>query len=292
MKLVLLYFLLSFISITVAQSETLLYSWGFSSLSDWIIEETGKGIDFKTTYCETEICLNLEGQAIVRRIIPTTGYHSIRIRIDVREVALEQFEYCKAGYTTDLTSAWEEVTLAEKNDRYQCCLTFSVLNNAIYNNQSTFQLRLENTGTSATDDCYFDNLEVYGIAYTASPTNQQSIEPTVSPSSEPTLAPTIEPTISTNNPSFSPTNNPSVVPTRHTLALAQSPTSNEEIAVDIITTTSLILTVENALDSPIEGSNELAEWVYVAMGCGAVFCCLSGVYNHLRYSNKHILNQV
>eukprot|EP01083_Nonionella_stella_P249244 862089_1 len=99
----------------------------------------------------------------------------------------------------------EYVNMIRGGDEFSNDITTAI--SSTYANQSTFTVVLGNGASAiiATEQCYFANLEIYGIPYTDSPTFIPSVSPTFNPTNNPTLQPTNNPT---NNPSISPTMQP------------------------------------------------------------------------------------
>eukprot|EP01083_Nonionella_stella_P070370 188229_1 len=148
-------------------------------------------------------CIRLFNDASISRIISTVGYHSIRWEIDLNPQGLEEGEWCFVHYLTAKTNGIKIV-----NNRYALAFGVSVADtNFIANNESTFEVKLGVSGTTGGASCLFDNLEIFGIPYTISPTQHPTSNPT-NPSSSPT--------ISTNNPTLYPTNTPSIFSTLRT----------------------------------------------------------------------------
>ena len=220
------------------QAETEFYATGFDSnpfSTDWIIDEEGKGVEWTNTYSGFNggYCMELEGDAIVSSTIPTTGYHTIRIEIDIdRSDDLSSTEGCYVGYTTSSTS-WTDIKLVSESTGKLLNTGFNVPNTNSYDNQASFQLRFMNSASDPGDSCYYDNLHVFGIPYTSSPTKQPSKIPSKSPTSKaPTPVPTYNPSnIPSNIPTLRPTNDPSKSPTiQPTLYPTDNPTRSPTVS--------------------------------------------------------------
>ena len=214
------------ILITNLESAVLFYSWNFDTQSDWSIINEGRGVEWVTDCFGNDLeggpCVHLEGNAVVSHLIPTTGYHSIRIQIDIVEDGLDENDWCYIGYRTSMTH-WTDIDLVTEKDDIVLDTGFNVTNSDDYNNQSSFKLRLGNSGEWSSDDCYFDTLQVFGIAYTPSPTDMPTKSPSDQPSDQPSTTPSMTPTIISNSPSIAPSQSPSISPTQPTSTPSTSP---------------------------------------------------------------------
>ena len=166
-------------------------------------------------------CLLLKRDAYIQQVISTEGYHTIRIQIDVKSKNLEPIngggnrEFCYLYYRSSTSNPWiqglelnEEEALLDNED-------IMVIDNTLYNNNPSFEVKLGIDASSGNDRCYFDQFKILGIAYptTDSPTtNQPSPTPTKYPTPSPTDQPSKSPTI---DPTESPSNNPSISPTKY-----------------------------------------------------------------------------
>eukprot|EP01083_Nonionella_stella_P123855 373488_1 len=216
-----------------AQSETMFYSTDFNSQSDWQIDDVGSDppIWESTNVCDSELgdgkCLRLRGQSIISRVTSTSGYHDIRILIDAIEQGNEDGEWCYLQYRTSSTSWKTENLLTEHSSSHNTKRDMEITPNSAYNNQPTFELRLGHSGDTAGDNCYYDNLRVYGIPSTDDPTSSASTNPSGSPSKRPTTNPTKRPSI---NPTSSPSTNPSDSPSkRPTTRPTNNPTTRPTV---------------------------------------------------------------
>ena len=235
--------ILSFLIVT-SYSEEEFYSWNFDNQSDWKIDNDGKGLEWVDDCLGNDLeggpCVHIEGEAIISRVISTIGYHSIRIQIDIVESALDEDDWCYIGYKSS-SIQWTDKNLVTRNDDIVLDTGFIVPNNDSYNNQSSFELRLGNSGCCATDNCYFDTLQVFGIAYTPSPTDT----PTESPSEQPSTTPS-------NTPSESPSISPSATVKATSLSPSASPltSSPTDIPSEMTTLTPTKMPTEMSTEMP------------------------------------------
>eukprot|EP01083_Nonionella_stella_P316840 1151017_1 len=213
-------YILTFTCITDAQTDQLIYSSTFGDQRDnWVEISYGNSVIWSTNCSQlttTTTCVNVEGECYIEHRISTVGYHQIRLVVDVAQVNLNSLESCIMTYRSDSTS-WStdrSTVLVQRNDPpvldYEIDVPHDVPG---YNDEYSFKIRLQNTGNSQNDDCYFGNLRVYGMdgAFTYSPTTAQptTAKPTPKPTPKPTQKPTPNPTKrSTNLPTKIPTNNP------------------------------------------------------------------------------------
>eukprot|EP01084_Bolivina_argentea_P215840 366532_1 len=223
----LLYFIVKIIFHPIignAQPPEMIYSFNFTNLSDWTTENVGNGISVQTAQdCESAIgnsgpCFLLEGAALISRIIPTTGYHTIRIIIDAVEYGLDDSEWCYLQYETNAPNSNINTNIVTKAGWKEHDFAINVLDTPKYNNKPSFKVKIGNSGTAHNDDCNFDNLRIYAIPYTFNPTSNPTNNPTNNPTYDPTTDPTLDPTIyptyhPTTNPTYNPTNAPSIAPT-------------------------------------------------------------------------------
>ena len=76
------------VQITTAQPEQEFYSFDFTEPNDWTVENNAFGLTWDIPGGNSNcaiigdgFCLHQEGANLIQRIIPTTGYHTIRIQI-------------------------------------------------------------------------------------------------------------------------------------------------------------------------------------------------------------------
>eukprot|EP01083_Nonionella_stella_P123113 370762_1 len=212
-----------------AQSEELFYSFGFvqSSDSNWT-ENNGSSFnaavhDYAPVFWRTNIacprassgdntCIHLRYDAFITRIIPTTGYHSIRLQIDVyaRDVEIGTDDWCIVQYRTE-TITWQNVNVVQGQDEYALDFAITIPDTSSYNNQESFEVKVGIDANTGGDNCYYDNLRMFGIPYTANP----SANPSATPSKRPSFNPSQFPSESTFQPSRIPSAHPSADPSTH-----------------------------------------------------------------------------
>eukprot|EP01084_Bolivina_argentea_P043277 79740_1 len=142
-----------------------IYSSTFDTINEWTINaEIDKVSD---TTCPSGLgnsCLEVSGDGLVSLAIPTTNYHSITISTEQGE-SITAGDYCYIDYTTDaLASVWKNAISMTNND-FQTPDIAVLPNNATINDQSSFKIRIRNTGTCSCDTCYYDNLKIEGIPF-------------------------------------------------------------------------------------------------------------------------------
>eukprot|EP01084_Bolivina_argentea_P243060 407546_1 len=292
--------------ITNAQPEKRFYYFNFSSQADWFIEDHGITVDFVES--DTEVywpscndylngaCLRMRGASIISRVISTIGYHSIRIQIAVREYGLESGDYCYIQYRNKIANtSWINKNLVGYLEGLQLNATVNVFDNDTYNNQSSFQLRIGNYGVNQHDECYWDDLEVFGIPYTPSPTINN---PSISPTNNPSVTPTNNPSYS---PSMVPTNNP-IIDTS-TLAPTNNPTPRS-IKDGKVNDNAPNTTGGAGSDSNDQQNNQQNNYmIYVIVGCAVGFilvimCIMMGVIKYRKINaeaydtNVNVINLV
>eukprot|EP01083_Nonionella_stella_P162176 532174_1 len=214
-----------------AQSEEIFYSYNCAQLLDWI-EDTGSYDPAVHTYTPiswlsgsqncpradaggsstaAKNCLRTTHDASISRIISTTGFQSIHLRIDVaaKDVEISTNDWCVIQYRTASTN-WINVNIIQGDDY---ALNYDVfIQNIIYNNQQSFEVKMgiaANSETTTNQPTKKPSI---------SPTKKPSIPPTKKPTSQPTHKPTNKPTTkpintATDNPTHKPTNLPSQTPT-------------------------------------------------------------------------------
>eukprot|EP01083_Nonionella_stella_P176190 615846_1 len=191
-----------------AQSEEIFYSYNCAQLLDWI-EDTGSYDPAVHTYTPiswlsgspncpradaggsstaAKNCLRTTHDASISRIISTTGFQSIHLRIDVaaKDVEISTNDWCVIQYRTASTN-WINVNIIQGDDY---ALNYDVfIQNIIYNNQQSFEVKMGIAANSGGDNCFFDNLKVFGIPYTETTTNQPTKKPSISPTHLPKSQP-------------------------------------------------------------------------------------------------------
>eukprot|EP01083_Nonionella_stella_P069792 186285_1 len=218
--------------------EELIYSCGFDTPQGWTEDEGSfdpnqhqydpivwyqGGLDYYNCprysadpSVTNAYCVRLFNDASISRIISTVGYHSIRLKVDINPQHLETGEVCYMRYRTAKTD-WA------KSGVFSLTLDFhgEIVLNQIVNNESTFEVKLGVNAGSGGDSCLFDNLRVFGIRYTASPTRDPTSNPT---------QPSSNPTVSTNKPSFETSVSPSSYPSNapSILSIATDVSTQEE----------------------------------------------------------------
>eukprot|EP01084_Bolivina_argentea_P238075 399974_1 len=198
------------------------YYFDFDGISSWT-DETGVIDTGSTNFrCQTTPCWEMEGGSSALTTIDATLYHTMTVYIDAEETNLHNGECCYLSIKTFSATSWTTYSIVCKNGGTS--LNYDIPLAANYNGQR-LQIRLENNGNSASDLCYWDDLEIWGTKYpTQSPTPAPTNNPTPAPTSNPTPAPTSNPTPApTKNPTPAPTKNPTPSPT---INPTPSPTSN------------------------------------------------------------------
>eukprot|EP01083_Nonionella_stella_P059734 156347_1 len=204
--------------VTNAQTETMFYWNGFEDPSDWnqVSTVASKVVWQPSTFggCshlktnDASPCLALYGDSnspgVVGMEIPTVGYHTIRLQIDMRVVGLENGETCYIEYRSSSTD-WTRDILARGS-----IVSDNVFDEPVviphddnYVNQPSFEIRIGIDANSGGDGCYFENLEVFGIPTTALPTRRPTPKPTPKLTPNPTRRPTLIPTVKPTNPGTS-----------------------------------------------------------------------------------------
>eukprot|EP01083_Nonionella_stella_P176188 615841_1 len=215
-----------------AQSEEIFYSYNCAQLLDWI-EDTGSYDPAVHTYTPiswlsgspncpradaggsstaAKNCLRTTHDASISRIISTTGFQSIHLRIDVaaKDVEISTNDWCVIQYRTASTN-WINVNIIQGDDY---ALNYDVfIQNIIYNNQQSFEVKMGIAANSGGDNCFFDNLKVFGIPYTETTTNQPTKKPSIPPTKKPSIPPTKKPSIPPTTPTKKPTSQPTHKPT-------------------------------------------------------------------------------
>ena len=177
---------------TSGQKLELFYSFDFNSSSDWNLVLMGNPKFTPSDNCNSKFsspyCLTLHGDAYISRIIPTTGYHSIRVQFDIDTEGLDTGEYCYVYYRSSSTSVWIDGYTLHNNTNPLLAESFNVTHN--FDNQSSFELQIGINASGSEDLCYYDNLKLFGItieSYTnANPTVPHIAIPTTGPSKGPT----------------------------------------------------------------------------------------------------------
>eukprot|EP01083_Nonionella_stella_P099968 281396_1 len=240
----------------IAQSPKIIYSFGFEPPSDWTEYNGTKYLSDSNlhdpilwkvstkcprwmagyTLSTDKTCVQTFADTHLSRVIPTEGYHSIQLKIDVNPNDVESNEWCYIQYRSQTAPTdWENKDIVNGHYTPEIGFTVTVPNTNVYNDQSLFEVKIGIRANAGGDSCYFDNLEVFGIPYTRSPTSDPTdtptfstlhptIAPSVVPTPNPTVAPTLDPTKApTSVPTYRPTKNPSRNPT-------SDPTSNPSVA--------------------------------------------------------------
>ena len=105
--------LLYLLVVSTLSQEQLLYSFDFSGPQDWIVYNGSIANQWLSWMdCNAkdfDLCLRIRGNAYISRIIPTIGYHSIRIQFDIAEQGLETHEddYCYVLYRSAIAPSWK-----------------------------------------------------------------------------------------------------------------------------------------------------------------------------------------
>eukprot|EP01083_Nonionella_stella_P165817 552669_1 len=161
-------------------------------------------------------CIQFGKDASLSRTIPTIGYRSIRLQIDVHADGCEQAngDWCVVQYRTDELD-WHNVNVVTGQDHYSLDFEIIIPDISSYNNEETFQVKVGINADTGGDNCFFDNLQMFGIPYTQNPTNP-SANPSARPSNEPSFNPSMNPSKRSFNPSQFPSKYPTVQPTTST----------------------------------------------------------------------------
>eukprot|EP01083_Nonionella_stella_P091118 254652_1 len=122
-----------------------------------------------------------DSPGVVGTVIPTVGYHTIRLQIDMRVNDLENGEACYIEYRSSSTDWTRDVLARGPTNAYNAFdEPVAIPHDNNYDNQPSFEIRIGIDANSGGDRCYFENLEVFGIPYptttltTTHPSNTQS----------------------------------------------------------------------------------------------------------------------
>eukprot|EP01083_Nonionella_stella_P316761 1150257_1 len=291
-----------------AQPAELFYSFDFvqSSDSNWTENNgsfnatvhTFNPVTWLTANADCPLtndsCVQLKRDAFISRTIPTTGYHSIRLQIDVHAVGVEivKGDWCIVQYRTE-TITWQNVNVVQGQNPKALDYNITIPDTSSYNNQDSFQVKVGIDGNAGPDNCYFDNLRMFGIPYTqnpsATPSKEPSFNPSATPSKEPSFnpppsstapptsripsaLPSIYPTVTISaTPSQFPSRYPSVQPTSHIPSVSPI-LSNTVIAVDPAKTSSAPITTRNLKEGEVAEEISIdMRWAMVAV-IGVVVC--------------------
>ena len=153
--------------------EERIYYDRFNSTNWTIVSNgTGEGVKWIANSYETEVLLY--GGAIILKNIPTTGYRTLRVVIDVWTHYLEGYswECCSIYYqTSGLPAAWRgHNAICDQSYVTRYGFSFTIADQALYNDQPNFQIQLRNSGDQGSETCFFRNLEIYGVPYGISTT--------------------------------------------------------------------------------------------------------------------------
>ena len=159
-------------------------------------------------------CFKVHESGYAIRTLSTIGYQSINQCIDINAIDLSWGGRCIVEYTTAALSGYVTLISALSGGTN---IEMSFPDNADINDRDDLTIRLRNSasGTGNKNNCYFDELELWGVEVpTTAPTRSPSLSPTPSPSVMPSVAPSRLPTsMPTATPSTSPTVQPTVNPT-------------------------------------------------------------------------------
>ena len=221
--------------------------------------EAGEGVEWDTTYTGigTAGYIELDGgdatTIVGSPLIPTTGYNTLRIEIDIdRSNDLSSTEFCQVGYKSASTTWIYEDVAGESSGNVRSA-SFNIPNTDDYNNQASFQLRLRNTAKDPGDICWYDNLKMYGIPQTSSPTPATEV-PTSNPTSiSPTSKPTTPSPITISPTTTEPTLTPTVTETKNNFTITLEGDTKDLTDTDIegIVTTALNITSDEILSTDV-----------------------------------------
>mmetsp|Transcript_90102 Transcript_90102/g.110270 ORF Transcript_90102/g.110270 Transcript_90102/m.110270 type:complete len:463 (-) Transcript_90102:103-1491(-) len=239
--------------------------------------------DRECPHGSSNTCIKLRGRdgtndmvdIILENII---GFYDIVLQFDARGSGVDRFiTYYKFEVNSDWIIIWDSNTQQTFNQ------TFFLELNADNKNNKLF-IRFENTDTGNRDECYIDEVYIYGKVITPSPTNNPSASPTKSPSTlthistnvssaTPTVFPTVSPT---TGPSLPPTKIPSLLPTTTLIEIpSQTPTLSPSIRPTISQTlpTSSVIT-NNGTTTSLPFNLSMETFLIIIIG---TFILLMGV---------------
>eukprot|EP01084_Bolivina_argentea_P298176 513789_1 len=176
-----------------------------------------------TADCVSGGCVKLQTTGYIKRSIDTTGYHSIELKYSIKPSGLEQTDSCEVSYSFDNGNTYN--MLATYGYTYNNVLSADVSNflPTMANDQPNLWIKFAIAGNAQNDNCYIDEVSVFGSIMTFPPTPAPSSN-TSSPTSN-TPSPTANTISPTSNTQLPTVNTPSPSATANTI----SPTSNTQL---------------------------------------------------------------
>eukprot|EP01084_Bolivina_argentea_P135716 239100_1 len=186
-----------------AQPSEQIYTFNFSTKTNWTIG--GAGVGISTNCPDGGTCWYMgKGIAWGHRTYSVLGYHTIRVFIDIRNWDLEPDEYCNVRYQTGTSGGWQTLYNFIGNNAEQIRRDIELFLPSNVDNRADFEIEMYSSHIDDFDWCQYDNLEIWGIPY--APTSAPTITPTVTGQTwAPSLSPTTYPSEPSDNPTKSPT---------------------------------------------------------------------------------------
>ena len=183
-------------------------------------------------------CLRLRGDSedspderIEILVTSTVGYYDITLEFDAK--GSSGINNCYATYKVGYSVVVSFQTIWTTNgNAFDGTFVFNL--NAD-NTDDDLRIRIGNNDKKS-DECHIDNIYVFGIPITPSPTDEPTINPTVFPTTNPSISPTKftetptnYPTKKTESPTMNPTVFPTMFPTIFPTKSTTSPTINPSV---------------------------------------------------------------
>ena len=158
----------------------------------------------------------------------TVGYYDITLEFDAK--GSSGINNCYATYKVGYSVVVSFQTIWTTNgNSFDGTFVFNL--NAD-NTDDDLRIRIGNNDQKS-DECHIDNIYVFGIPITPSPTDEPTINPSVFPTTNPSISPTKSPS---TTPSLSPSLLPSITPTKSTEIPTNVPTTTPSLNPSLIPT--------------------------------------------------------